>query len=455
MLFGTRFALSLAVSVASCSSPQAILDTQPPAAVVGLQGTVTFESAVKIQWIATGDDGAQGRPDLYEIRYARFAPQSDSWVESSHLLRVQPRHDAGAIEQVVIAWLEVGKAYWVTIRAADEVGNWSEWSEAVMVSTTNTSPQARLEIRDGPCLRNTADASGCTDAEDSPFELEVRWDWDGDLVWDTPWSRNKVEPIPIEAAGRHEIGLQVRDQGHLTSSTVGALDVRAGAVQIRSVRRAGQRIWMDTCCSPHTGCYSCGQSFGFDTHRLGLFEYDVSHEIGLSLLHRSFVGVDSIWALGNPTETMHFVRVQFDICTATRVVVTSHADNFVLKRLPSGGTVLEGDGRPQLEVLLDPGPYLLWIDVGLKLFRLEFQPTLRSADEPMQTGGATLGGPSWGSCRSRSCRNTRQREAWCSSPLMPEYTGSTSTGMSLRPSRICCMTGGTLPYLSTQARAAS
>jgi hypothetical protein len=216
-------AVVLFALLGSCASPLQIIDTLPPAPVSGLRVDIAFDQALKVEWTATGDDGMRGRAHLYEIRYARTPPDDASWYTTSPLWRVQPRVDAGGLETVILAWLTVGKTYWVAIRASDDVGNWSEWSDVAMMTTVNTHPQATFVVKDGTCLDDSVDATGCTDAEEINEELEVRWDWDGDDTWDTPWSPDKIVAVPLVEDGQYTIRLQVRDQGHLTSGVSRAL----------------------------------------------------------------------------------------------------------------------------------------------------------------------------------------------------------------------------------------
>ncbi len=68
-------------------------------------------------------------------------------------------------------------------------------------------------------------ASGSLDADDPPSSLEVRWDWDGDGVWDTGWTTEKTAEHSYASPGNMTVQLIVRDGAGLTNSTTRDLAV--------------------------------------------------------------------------------------------------------------------------------------------------------------------------------------------------------------------------------------
>ncbi|MDQ1371618.1 MAG: hypothetical protein QG582_532, partial [Candidatus Thermoplasmatota archaeon] len=64
------------------------------------------------------------------------------------------------------------------------------------------------------------DASSSWDYEDDLAELQVRWDWENDGVWDTPWSYDKMAYHIFEEPGEHFVALEVVDTGGLTDTSV-------------------------------------------------------------------------------------------------------------------------------------------------------------------------------------------------------------------------------------------
>jgi len=74
-------------------------------------------------------------------------------------------------------------------------------------------------------MKITFDASTCADAEDSPDELEVRWDWNYDNIYDTPFIKQKVLRRSFEGTGTFIIKMEVRDRGGLTDTRVRLLTI--------------------------------------------------------------------------------------------------------------------------------------------------------------------------------------------------------------------------------------
>ncbi len=62
------------------------------------------------------------------------------------------------------------------------------------------------------------DAQGCFDEEDSLADLEVRWDWENDGVWDLEFSVNKIVTHHFNTTGTFTVKLEVKDSGGLTDN---------------------------------------------------------------------------------------------------------------------------------------------------------------------------------------------------------------------------------------------
>jgi len=94
----------------------------------------------------------------------------------------------------------------------------------VLPPTGNTPPQAYLTVL--PLFAQAGaefelNATGCTDAETPYADLEVRWDWENDGVWNTQFSVNdKVIMHTYTDAGPHVVRVEVRDGGGLTDAAV-------------------------------------------------------------------------------------------------------------------------------------------------------------------------------------------------------------------------------------------
>src|SRR2546426_9909656 len=70
----------------------------------------------------------------------------------------------------------------------------------------------------------TAQAS---DDHDQPSAIQVRWDWNGDGTWDTPWSTTKTATHTFSAPGDYTVAVRAIDSGGLTTSKSHLVSVTA------------------------------------------------------------------------------------------------------------------------------------------------------------------------------------------------------------------------------------
>jgi hypothetical protein len=97
----------------------------------------------------------------------------------------------------------------------------------------NTPPVASFSIApdEGSIMTIFAfDASGCSDAEDLASTLQVRWDWDGDGIFDTDYSTNKALSHQYPQIGVYQVILEVKDSEELSTSVIKSLEVGLGPV---------------------------------------------------------------------------------------------------------------------------------------------------------------------------------------------------------------------------------
>ena len=123
----------------------------------------------------------------------------------------------------------------IEARAINSVGNIevSYAVDKVLVTNspvTNTVPFATFVVT--PTIGNvrtmfTMDASSSSDLEDPPGDLKVRWDWNGDGVWDTPFSTVKTAAHQYSDTGTKEIRLQVKDTGGNTDVATRSIEATA------------------------------------------------------------------------------------------------------------------------------------------------------------------------------------------------------------------------------------
>ena len=90
-------------------------------------------TTVQLSWTASGDDGVQGTASQYDLRYRTDGPiTGDSTFYLGVIIPTQAPKAAGVLEEYIIE-LPAG-VYYFAIKAADEVPNWSELSNVVMVN---------------------------------------------------------------------------------------------------------------------------------------------------------------------------------------------------------------------------------------------------------------------------------------------------------------------------------
>jgi hypothetical protein len=110
----------------------------------------------------------------------------------------------------------------ITATARDAAGNTSAFSAPFHVEVCNTPPVAKFTFKPSAGDTSTVfwfDASASSDKEDPPAALEVRWDWENDGIYDTPWSLDKTASHVFTAPGLYLVRLQVADSGGLTATT--------------------------------------------------------------------------------------------------------------------------------------------------------------------------------------------------------------------------------------------
>ncbi|RLB32893.1 MAG: hypothetical protein DRH12_18995 [Deltaproteobacteria bacterium] len=120
-------------------------------------------------------------------------------------------------------------------------------------TTNETPPTASLNVDPDLGTIETDfnfDASGSTDAQTPAGQLEVRWDWDGDLVYDTDWSTTKTATHSYTAPGTYTVTVEVRD----------AVDLRDTASQVITVNNTPPTASFTV--QPSEGTIST--DFGFD-----------------------------------------------------------------------------------------------------------------------------------------------------------------------------------------------
>lgn len=129
------------------TASSSILDITPPSRISNLAfGNVTSNS-VDLSWSAPGDDGMLGLAFSYDVRYAKWIPNSSStpleianWWNNAFQLPGEPSpHAPLTVEHMTVSGLLASTTYYFAFKTVDEVGNISPTSNVVTVITTSTS----------------------------------------------------------------------------------------------------------------------------------------------------------------------------------------------------------------------------------------------------------------------------------------------------------------------------
>ena len=110
------------------------------------------DSTVLLNWTAPGDDGTIGRATTYDIRYRTVAisgTDTTTWWNSATQLTGEPTPStAGATDSMRVRGLTPLTTYYFMIRTADEVPNWSGYSNVAVKTTTGdtTAPAAIADL---------------------------------------------------------------------------------------------------------------------------------------------------------------------------------------------------------------------------------------------------------------------------------------------------------------------
>jgi len=114
-------------------------DTIAPARISDLQAEV-IAATVFLTWTAPGDDELAGRAFAYDLRYSLDPITEENWEETTSRASVAAPQASGSSESVMITDLDIGHAYYIALRAIDEVQNESAMSNVVEAFISSAQP---------------------------------------------------------------------------------------------------------------------------------------------------------------------------------------------------------------------------------------------------------------------------------------------------------------------------
>lgn len=99
-------------------------DTTPPA-TISLMIDEISDSTVTLSWQAPGGDGMTGTAQAYDLRYATFRMNEETWSEATPVSGLPAPGPPRSEERTTIRELTPGTTYFFAIRSRDAVPNWS------------------------------------------------------------------------------------------------------------------------------------------------------------------------------------------------------------------------------------------------------------------------------------------------------------------------------------------
>lgn len=119
--------------------------------VLVLSGHAAAQTTVSttVLWTAPGDDGMSGRASTYALRYRTSAivgTDTLSWWNAATSVSGLPAPGvSGSTDSVVVSGLDPTRTYYFILRTADEVPNWSGFSNlAIKLPSVDAVPPAAI-----------------------------------------------------------------------------------------------------------------------------------------------------------------------------------------------------------------------------------------------------------------------------------------------------------------------
>lgn len=167
-------AMSAVVSATTDSEPPPP-DTQAPAVIADLDVVDSSRTAITLTWTTPGDDLWNGYATAYDIRYHTSPITEANWNSASLVVEPPEPGTPETPERLILTGLSTGLRYYVAIKTADEVPNWSEISNVASAITSNATPSAPVPL--SPLSGDTL-----SEGEDVSLSIYNSQDADGDYL---------------------------------------------------------------------------------------------------------------------------------------------------------------------------------------------------------------------------------------------------------------------------------
>ncbi len=120
-------------------------ETDPPAVIANLTLSNPTETSLQLNWTAPGDDGNTGTASTYDIRYSTSPINAGNFASATAATGEPSPSSAGSNETFILNGLSPATTYYVAMRTADDVPNWSGISNVASAATADeTIPPATI-----------------------------------------------------------------------------------------------------------------------------------------------------------------------------------------------------------------------------------------------------------------------------------------------------------------------
>lgn len=113
-------------------------DEIPPSSISDLSIINISSSSILLSWTSPGDDGHFGAATKYDIRYSTYQITPSNWETADKAQNTPSPLYSNLNQTYRLEDLSSNTTYYVGIKAADEVDNWSELSNLVSATTIDT-----------------------------------------------------------------------------------------------------------------------------------------------------------------------------------------------------------------------------------------------------------------------------------------------------------------------------
>ena len=122
-------------SVAAAAAFLFCLLLLPDSVLAALAAPEATPNSVTLTWTAPGDDGTTGTAAQYDIRYSLATITDANWSSATQVSGEPTPASAGTVQEFEVTGLQPNTTYYLAVKTADEVPNWSTLSNVVAKAT--------------------------------------------------------------------------------------------------------------------------------------------------------------------------------------------------------------------------------------------------------------------------------------------------------------------------------